>query len=216
MTTLVVATYNVRHGLGRDGVLDFERCAAVIRDLGPDLLAVQELDRNMSRSRRVDQPGVLAELTGLHVSFFPTLARGDGQYGIAVASRTPMTVDFLLLPQVADDEPRGLILARTAQVCLMATHLSRSAQARRLQMVTLAEIAPAAGATIVAGDFNAPRRELAPLRRAGFHVPLWGPATRGRRRIDFIAARAVTAIRRSWAVRAPASDHDLLAAEVEL
>ncbi|MGH2729475.1 MAG: endonuclease/exonuclease/phosphatase family protein, partial [Actinomycetota bacterium] len=51
-----VATFNVRHGLGRDDALDLKRTAAVIARTAADIVALQELDRNLARSEFVDQP----------------------------------------------------------------------------------------------------------------------------------------------------------------
>lgn len=71
---LRVLTYNIHHGAGIDGKLDLERIARVIRDARPDIVALQELDRNTQRTRKVDQPAELARLTGLHGTFGGNIA----------------------------------------------------------------------------------------------------------------------------------------------
>lgn len=210
-----MATYNVRHGLGRDGILDIERCARVVREVEPDVVALQELDRGMERSGRLDQPSIFERVTGMKVAFFPTLTRDGGEYGIGVAARAELDAEFAFLPRVSEEEPRGLITGRTGGVTILATHLSRSKPARRLQIAEIAVRGRGSARVVVLGDFNAPPRELAPLRDAGLHVPS-GPATLGRRRIDYIAAAPDIAVERVWTAPAPASDHDLLAASLRL
>ena len=55
-----VLSYNIHHGEGVDGKLDLQRIARVITSVKPDLVALQELDRNTTRTEKVDQPAVLA------------------------------------------------------------------------------------------------------------------------------------------------------------
>ena len=81
-----VATYNIRHAEGMDGRVDLARIAHVIGILKADVIALQELDRGWERSGGVDQVVELERLTGLSMSFYPTVVRDDGaEYGIAVA-----------------------------------------------------------------------------------------------------------------------------------
>ena len=44
---LRVMTYNIHHGEGTDGRIDLERIAKVIRDAKPDLVALQEVEKNV-------------------------------------------------------------------------------------------------------------------------------------------------------------------------
>ena len=67
--TLRIMTYNIHHCEGVDGKLDVERIAGVIRKQECDLVALQEVDRNTTRSQRVDQLAELGRLTGLQPYF---------------------------------------------------------------------------------------------------------------------------------------------------
>ena len=60
-----ILTYNIHHGEGLDGRIDLPRIAAVIAAQRPDLVALQEVDRNARRSGGVDQAAELGRLTGL-------------------------------------------------------------------------------------------------------------------------------------------------------
>ncbi len=73
---LTVLSYNLHHGVGVDGALDLDRVAAVIRDSGADVVALQEVDRHWSaRSEFVDQAAVLADKLGMHHAYGANLDR---------------------------------------------------------------------------------------------------------------------------------------------
>jgi endonuclease/exonuclease/phosphatase family metal-dependent hydrolase len=214
---LRVATFNVRRGLGMDSVLDLERTAAVIRDTGASFIALQELDRNMERSGRVDQPAVLSELTGMHVRFCPALKRWGGEYGIGVAAVEPVEVTFRRLPRAGSEEPRGAIATSFSGIGIVAAHLSTDAAARPRQMRALVYLAREFdGPSVLMGDFNLPRHELGPFIAAGYdpgseHRTLISAAAS---QIDYILAGRGISVVRSWTLRSRASDHVPLVAEL--
>ena len=47
--------WNIHHGEGTDGKIDLQRLADVIAKESPDVVMLQEVDRNMPRSGKVDQ-----------------------------------------------------------------------------------------------------------------------------------------------------------------
>lgn len=49
-STLRVLSYNIHHGRGTDGAIDLPRLARVIRSADPDLVALQEVDEQTTRS----------------------------------------------------------------------------------------------------------------------------------------------------------------------
>ena len=215
-----VATFNVHHGRGRDGRVDLGRTAAVVAGMAPDLLALQELDVGMQRTGRMDQPDALGELIGMSVHFFPTLESHDGgRYGIAVAARDHLECKVEQLPGADQDEPRIAIVARWRETNVIATHLSRSDEARALQTKALVEIAGRfSGPTIVIGDLNQPTRHLGPLTAAGFsgvrpRVPL-GWWLRPHPRVDHILVSSGLATSGARLVPTWASDHSAVVADV--
>lgn len=102
---LRVASYNLLHGISlRSGTVNLDAAAAVVAGLDADVVAVQEVDRGLTRSGGVDQVAVLAERAGLHGVFAPAL-RGDPDrswvvvdgddpggeaYGVGLLSRVPL------------------------------------------------------------------------------------------------------------------------------
>lgn len=50
-----VLAYNIKHGEGMDGQVNLERAARVIRSLNPDLVTLQEIDNQTTRTDGIDQ-----------------------------------------------------------------------------------------------------------------------------------------------------------------
>ena len=53
--TLRVMTYNIHVGVGMDKKLDLPRVAGVINAQQPDLVGLQEVDRGVTRTQRIDE-----------------------------------------------------------------------------------------------------------------------------------------------------------------
>jgi endonuclease/exonuclease/phosphatase family metal-dependent hydrolase len=101
-----LATFNILHGRSlSDGVVDPDRLAAAVRRLDPDVLALQEVDRDQPRSNLADLTAVAAEAMGAVSSRFAAAlvgtpgsawiaageddVPGEAAYGIALLSRFP-------------------------------------------------------------------------------------------------------------------------------
>jgi endonuclease/exonuclease/phosphatase family metal-dependent hydrolase len=162
--TIRVLTYNIHHGEGLDGVTDLDRIAQVIRRTEADLVALQEVDRGVERTDRIDQPAQLAELTGMRVVFEKNIDLQGGQYGNAVLSRFPITYHRNhRLPRLASNEQRGLLEVHVTidgqRVIFFATHLDHQPDdGERLACVAvLQRLARQCSddPVIVAGDLNA-------------------------------------------------------------
>ena len=163
--TLRVLSYNIHHGEGVDGKLDLERIARVILSVKPDLVALQEVDRNTTRTEKVDQPAVLARLTGMQVLFEQNIAFQGGSYGNAILSRYPIKSHRNhSMPQHENGEQRGALEAeivlpgKHGTLLFWSTHLDhrpdpteRLASARLLEKI-VQDKAEFPG--ILAGDLN--------------------------------------------------------------
>ena len=214
-----VATFNVHHCEGRDGVTDPNRIAAVMRATGADVIALQELDLGMSRSGGSNQPAQLASYTGMTIEFHSLFERDGGRYGIGIAVPAAAGSTMLALPRLAREEPRGAVVARWDGVTFIATHLSRSVRARALQTRALATLAARVDPPVVLlGDLNQRASHLGPLREVGLRQARegWLQAPLARfRRIDHILAGPGLRLSRSRAIRTDASDHPAVVAEIE-
>lgn len=159
---IAVASYNIHGGIGTDGRFVPNRIGDVLRELGADLIALQEVE---TRATGFDMLRFLAGHSGLLAIPGPTLARADGDYGNALLTRyRPLLVRHIDL-SVKGREPRGAIdtlLAcdaighGTFALRVIATHLGLRPSERRWQvrrlLTALAE-APAQP-TILLGDVN--------------------------------------------------------------
>ena len=106
-STLRVLTYNIHHGEGRDGRVDYERLAATIARLKPDVIALQEVDNKTRRVDGIDQATELARRLKMKHFFGKAIDFSGGQYGQAILSRFPIgTHKTHLLPSGAEQEQR--------------------------------------------------------------------------------------------------------------
>jgi endonuclease/exonuclease/phosphatase family metal-dependent hydrolase len=208
---LRVATFNIHGGRGEDDVLDLSRTAEAMLATGASLIALQELDHNLVRSGRVDQPAELSRLTGLPVVFRPAMPRGRGHYGLGIAARGLRLERVVDLPRVGDEEPRIALTARWKGISVIATHLAwqRSVAARQLR--ALGRLCDGLEPPLVVlGDLNLPRRSLGPLLERGFEL---GPR-RGtfkspvvRSQIDYVLAGPGLSLHALETTESRASDH---------
>ena len=219
VTTLRVATFNVHHCEGLDGTVDVERVARVIERTRADLVALQELDDGMPRTGREDQPAELSRMTGLDVTFYPTLERQGGRYGIGIAARAGGPFEFRPLPQLADEEPRGYLIGPFRGATVVAGHLSLQPEPKiRQTRALIAALERFGGPFIVLGDLNQSSWRLRRTARGAFRVPIWPRRTMARRwsqRDHIVAGRGARIVRRD-VVQTDASDHYALAADVGL
>ena len=244
--TVSVLVYNMHAGKDARGGDNLERVAALVRQVGADVVLLQEVDRLTTRSGGVDQPAVLGRLTGYHVAFGRTLDYQGGGYGIAVLSRAPIVRDTLVRLPVDPPqeraggarEPRGALIATIdlpgAALRVVNTHLDASREDRwRLQeIVTVLDIARGASssdawATLVGGDFNSTPESAtqSEVRRAGLRdawdacgtgAGLTYPADSAVKRIDYLFLTGHAGCTEARVLASDASDHRPLLVRVTL
>lgn len=163
--TLKVMTYNIHHGNppAREGVIDLEAIANVIKSQSPDLVALQELDVLTERSGNVDEVKKLAELTGMYSFFSKGIDYEGGAYGVAILSkfklnsseRFPLPFKDGLKAEQRSLAVINVTLPGRTNIDFACTHLDLKDEHRLLQV---AEINRVLGErkvpVILAGDFN--------------------------------------------------------------
>lgn len=196
-----IATFNIRHGLGRDGRVDLARTAREIAALRADVIGLQEVDVAYGpRSGHEDQAARLAELLGCEVAFGAALdlppTAPDGprrRYGVALLTAHTLTDPVMhTLPAQpgapAPHESRGVLHARVGRpggdaLDLLVTHLDNDLPEHRtaevLGILRLAE--EITGPAVLLGDLNAAphRSELAPLAASGWREAAEAVSARG-------------------------------------
>ena len=85
-------SYNIHKGIGgRDRLYRLQRVIDVLCSQNPDIVLLQEVDRNVRRSGFDDQPALLAEALGFAPGAYQFNHRvGTGGYGNLVIARWPM------------------------------------------------------------------------------------------------------------------------------
>lgn len=105
-----VMTYNIHHGRGRDGRIDLHRIAQVIESAAPDLVALQEVDYVTTRSGRVDQGLVIAEILRMEYAAGHNWFMDEGAYGNVFLSRFRLERICNIDLSVSRCEPRGCLV----------------------------------------------------------------------------------------------------------
>jgi endonuclease/exonuclease/phosphatase family metal-dependent hydrolase len=158
---LVFSSYNIHRGLGLDRRLDLDRTAAVIAEMSPDVIGLQEVIRQDGDAHQ-DQAAYLASRLGMELVMGVARPYRGGTYGNAVLTRLPV------LGWAACDLSHG---SREPRACLRVDldiegrplhvfncHFGLALRERRQQVNLLArfirDITALAGPRVVMGDFN--------------------------------------------------------------
>lgn len=198
--TVTVATYNVHGCVGTDGRFDPHRVAAVIREIGADVVGLQEVDRRLRPGRPTVELEMLAGESGLTCLVGPTIVDPHGDYGNGLISRHPVADVRYLNLSVGRREPRGAIDARLdvdgVGVRVIVTHLGLGFPERRTQASKLIDAIGALDGRplVLLGDVN----EWHPWSWS-LHVleRTLGPSARGR---TFPSRFPLLALDRAWVI----------------
>jgi endonuclease/exonuclease/phosphatase family metal-dependent hydrolase len=152
-----IATWNIR--AARSAPVD--AIAAELHAMQADVIALQEVDVRVRRTGFVDEPAALATALGFHYVFAASIKWDDGDYGLAVLSRWPLTdVRRHRLDATAAGEPRIVL---EATVCIGGRllrvfnhHADRRGASRTAGFAEVKAIVQAGvgHGILVAGDFN--------------------------------------------------------------
>jgi endonuclease/exonuclease/phosphatase family metal-dependent hydrolase len=231
-----VMSYNIHHGEGLDGKVDLERIAALIKQEGADIVALQEVDKGVERTKRRDLPAELSVLTGMTCIFSNNYSFQGGEYGNAVLTRFPVkswtnTHYKMLRP----GEQRGILQlkldVRGREVMFMNTHIDHRPDdsERLLNTETISQLFTNYSGTpiVLCGDFNDVPESRVYEKLAALFVDSWKaagsgpgltiPAESPKKRIDYIwisRGGPITPLR-MWVPNSQASDHLPIVAEFE-
>lgn len=164
-------SYNIHKGIGgRDWRYSLERVCQVIEELQPDLVCLQEVTWDARRTRRHDQPDMLARAFDAHDFTFQMNVRyRRGGYGNLLLSRWPLEERHHVSLRLNRRKPRGAQLAvvDTPEGALFLTnwHLGLSERERHWQVAHLLHhplfCASRDLPTLIVGDCNDWRNTLA-------------------------------------------------------
>lgn len=174
MKPLVIASYNIHRAIGLDGRRDLGRIAAVIEEVQPDVVGLQEVIR-AAGSPQADQAGYLAARLGMDLVMGVTRELSGGAYGNVVLTRLPVLGSATHDLSHGRRERRGVVRVDLAVESIILhvfnCHFGLAFRERRRQLhllgVFMGMSAALAGPRVLVGDFNE------------WHL---GPITRGLRR----------------------------------
>jgi endonuclease/exonuclease/phosphatase family metal-dependent hydrolase len=233
-----VMTYNIHVGVGIDNKLDLARIAQVIKREHPDFVGLQEVDRGVERTKRVDEIAELARLTRMEYAFAYNLHYQGGHYGVAVLSRYPiLSVDHRRYDNTREARRRGFIRIEAdvegRRLAFLTTHLDyQHEDGRRFETKQLLDaLAPTPEPLIVVGDFNAEPDDSAYKLMLTRFTDAWTqqkiagsfdagntyPADKPAKRIDYIfcAKQSGVRVRTVRVLGTLASDHRPVMADLE-
>jgi endonuclease/exonuclease/phosphatase family metal-dependent hydrolase len=238
---LRVASFNIHHGVGLDGLLNLERIATVVERTGAEVVGLQEVDNHWSaRSNFVDQATWLAERLDMQVVFGanldldpPTAGAPRRQFGTAILSAHKIRAwTNTLLPRPGGGEQRGLLevllKVRGIPVRVFNTHLQHDSQLERLAQVDAIRhrLATVTESVVLLGDLNARPDTPEIGRLTDMLVDAWVTAGVGdgftfdaatpHARIDYVMSSGNVVARTAAVVTTDASDHLPVVADLAL
>jgi endonuclease/exonuclease/phosphatase family metal-dependent hydrolase len=229
---LTFASYNIHKAVGLDRRRDPHRILAVLREIGADVIALQEVDRRFGRRESVLPHGAIEQLT--HYRPVPLAMRPDslGWHGNALLVRRGIEVLEASIVPLPTLEPRGAIradvLAGGHRIRVVGMHLDLSGMRRRQQVRSVLEHVggcPAPAPTVMMGDTNEWALRGGCFREFGrawqlLHPGRSFPARRPLAQLDRIIVssewRLVETSVHHSALSAKASDHLPVCAALEL
>jgi endonuclease/exonuclease/phosphatase family metal-dependent hydrolase len=109
-----LVSWNIHKGIGgRDRTYDISRILAVLEELQPDILCLQEVDTHVRRSSMHNQPEILSQKLGFDRLFQLNVPVGkSGGYGNLIMSRWGMEYSRHHSLRIGNRKPRGVQLAR--------------------------------------------------------------------------------------------------------
>lgn len=159
---ITAMTYNIHIGVGMDFEYNLDRIVQLIKDEGADVIGLNEVDYETTRSRGINQAEYIAEKLGFYFAEGKIFKSNGGYFGNAVVSRYPIVRSKNhMLPNPMGHELRAALECQIdvdgAILNFFCTHLDvRDPDSRTAQAIALTQLASEAdGPTIITGDFNA-------------------------------------------------------------
>ncbi|MDR1368703.1 MAG: endonuclease/exonuclease/phosphatase family protein [Dysgonamonadaceae bacterium] len=225
--TLRLMSYNIRNARGLDEVTDYERIADIIRNVSPDVVALQEIDSLTERSGRVDVLAILGDLVKMYSVYGASIDYQGGKYGIGILSKEK-PLSWKRVPLPGREEARSLLIVEFKNYIYCCTHFSLNVEDRLTSAMILNDEAKSfKKPAFVAGDFNDKPESTAIIELQGPWKMLNNPkqftipANKPKETIDYIFAykpgnTSYSVLRRSVLNEPVASDHLPLFVDVRL
>jgi endonuclease/exonuclease/phosphatase family metal-dependent hydrolase len=168
---LRIASYNIRKAVGLDWKRKPERILAVLDEIAPDVVVLQEADKRLGDRPAAIPLGLLAS-HGAYAHLDPGPGPSLGWHGNAVLLRKGLRGEVVQRLDLPGFEPRGALVVRVrpgsgkGALIVVAAHLGLNRGSRHQQIgAILSATRQFRTPVVIAGDLNerAPQRLLAPF-----------------------------------------------------
>jgi endonuclease/exonuclease/phosphatase family metal-dependent hydrolase len=221
--TLKVLTYNIQQGYDAAGLKNYDGQLALIQQLNPDVIGLQESDTSRIANGNPDVVRYFADRLGMYSYYGPKTVLGT--FGIALLSRYPIENPRTFY-MYSEGEQTATIVAEITlggkTYYVMVTHLGNGGPLPQLEDI-LSTLADQQNIVLM-GDFNFRpttdqyRQATAVLDdvwvRAGSPTPI-GAEWNADRRIDHVFVSSSVEVVNAQYVLAPLSDHPALVVDVK-
>ena len=134
-----VLTFNIYHGATMNGDFNLDHIADIIKDLDPDLVALQEVDFKTNRSKKYDLVTELGIRTKMSPIFGRAMYFSGGAYGNGVLSKYGFEkTENFPFPEEQGVEPRTALVVDVKMpfgdvITLISTHLTVENEKSRMK-----------------------------------------------------------------------------------
>lgn len=219
-----IMSYNIHSGKNMDNVLDIPAISAVVKELVPDICALNEVRMRTKDVGGLELAREIGDAAGMNWRFGRAIDFNGGEYGNAILSRYPVSFSRVVsVPDVPEGErePRfesrsvleTIVLTDKGPVQVLTCHfgLSRGEQERAVD--TVLPMLRTDMPVVFMGDLNiTPDSDLIAVLRAHIRdtagdTPLTFPARDAQIKIDYIFASKQFSCGEFRTVQTLASDH---------
>lgn len=159
---LKVISYNIHHGADAEERLTLSQIGDYLKASGADLVGLQEVDSLCRRSGNQDQMKLLAEMTGMHYTFYRHFAYDGGAYGLGILSKYPILAqrnERITSIKNGKKESLGHLTVQVKvgekDLLFSTVHLALDQPTRLIQAKEILEHLEGDLPVILTGDFNA-------------------------------------------------------------
>jgi endonuclease/exonuclease/phosphatase family metal-dependent hydrolase len=161
---LKLMTYNMHRGIGKDGKLDLNNTAEVIKNSNAVIIALQEVERHSIRTVFQDQIKILGDKLGMEYSYGKSINVLNGEYGNGLLSRYPIEeYEVYDLPSFSEQRTmiRTVINIGGYRLAVYNTHLGLKEAERQEQLDFILQITGVETLDyILMGDMNTKSSKL--------------------------------------------------------
>jgi endonuclease/exonuclease/phosphatase family metal-dependent hydrolase len=220
---LKVLTYNIQQGYDAAGLKNYDGQLALIQQLNPDVIGLQESDTSRIANGNSDVVRYFADHLGMYSYYGPKTVQGT--FGVALLSRYPIENPRTFYMVSAGEQTATIvaeIIANGKTYHVMVTHLGNDGPLP--QVLDVLSQVDRQSNTVLLGDFNLKpatdqyRQVTSVLDdawvRAGSPKPI-GAEWDANQRIDYVFVTAPVDVAAAQYVLAPTSDHPALIVDVK-